>query len=283
MCGEPAHDTLGEHALTASILGIMTGLVLGLTGAGGGILAVPALVVGLGFNMTTATPVALIAVGSAALVGAIDGLHKHQVRYKAAFFMAFLGAIFSSAGVRLAHTLPETFLATLFSMIMLLIAVRMIRQGRGKTGSTHPDSNKPCRLNPATGRLQWTRRCALTLAGIGSVTGLFAGMLGVGGGFIIIPAFRRFTNIDIRSIISTSLMLIALVSLSAAAGTVVLHGVIIPSLGWVFIVSAIAGMAAGRSVAARIPARLLQQGFAALTFTVAVILLIRVWLPALID
>lgn len=266
---------------TASILGIVTGLVLGLTGAGGGILAVPALVVGLGFDMTTAAPVALIAVGAAALVGAIDGLHKHQVRYKAAFFMAFLGAIFSSAGVRLAHNLPETLLATLFSMIMILIAVRMIRQVQGKTGSTHNDIDKPCKLNPATGRLRWTRRCALALAGIGSVTGLFAGMLGVGGGFIIVPAFRRFTDIDMRSIISTSLMLIALVSLSAAAGTVILHGAVIPSLGWVFIASAIAGMAAGRSVAGRIPAQLLQLGFAALTFTVAAILLIRVWLPTL--
>lgn len=267
--------------LTASILGIVTGLVLGLTGAGGGILAVPALVIGLGFDMTTAAPVALIAVGTAALVGAIDGLHKHQVRYKAAFFMAFLGAIFSSAGVRLAHTLPETFLATLFSMIMILIAVRMIRQGRGKADSTDADSNKPCKLNPATGRLQWTRRCALTLAGIGSVTGVFAGMLGVGGGFIIVPAFRRFTDIGMRSIISTSLMLIALVSLSAAAGTVILHGVVVPPMGWVFIVAAIAGMAAGRSVAALISAQLLQQGFAVLTFTAAAILLTRVWLPIL--
>lgn len=267
--------------LTASILGIMTGLVLGLTGAGGGILAVPALVVGLGFDMTAAAPVALIAVGTAALVGAIDGLHKHQVRYKAAFFMAVLGAVFSGAGVRLAHSLSETFLATLFSMIMVLIAVRMVRQAQGRAGSAHDNLDKPCKLNPMTGRLQWTRQCALTLAGIGSVTGLLAGMLGVGGGFIIVPAFKRFTDIGMRSIISTSLMLIALVSLSAAAGTVFLHGAVIPPLGWVFIGSAIAGMVVGRVIAARIPAQLLQLGFAALTFSAAGLLMMRAWFPAL--
>lgn len=263
--------------VTAGFLGVVTGLVLGLTGAGGGILAVPALVVGLGFDMTAAAPIALIAVGLAALTGAVDGLHKHQVRYKAAIFMAISGAVFSNFGVRLAHTLSEEILATLFSTIMIVVAVRMARQTLQTSGHSHSNPNKPCKIDPQTGRLRWTRRCTFTLAGIGSVTGLFAGMLGVGGGFIIVPAFRRFTDIDMRSIISTSLMLIALVSLSAAAGTI-LHGAVIPALGWVFIVSAIAGMAGGRSVAARLPTLLLQRGFAALTFSVAGLLLARTWI-----
>ena len=63
------------------ILGALVGLLLGLTGAGGGILAIPALTLGVGWTLVEATPVALLAVGVAASVGAIDGLRKGLVRY----------------------------------------------------------------------------------------------------------------------------------------------------------------------------------------------------------
>src|SRR3546814_945555 len=84
--------------LLISFLGALIGLVMGMTGAGGGILAVPALVVGLGFSMTAATPVALMAVGISAMVGALDGLSKKIVRYKAAAQLAVLGSMLSHAG-----------------------------------------------------------------------------------------------------------------------------------------------------------------------------------------
>src|SRR3546814_4068765 len=87
--------------LLISFLGALIGLVMGMTGAGGGILAVPALVVGLGFSMTAATPVALMAVGISAMVGALDGLSKKIVRYKAAALMAVLGSMMSHAGIHL--------------------------------------------------------------------------------------------------------------------------------------------------------------------------------------
>lgn len=266
--------------LTASILGILTGLVLGLTGAGGGILAVPALVVGLEFDMTTAAPVALIAVGLAALVGAIDGLHKREVRYKAAVFMAIIGALCSSAGVQLAHAIPEHLLATVFAAVMVLVAVRMAQRARCPDTCTTRDNNKPCRINPQTGRLRWTPRCTGTLAAIGAVTGMFAGMLGVGGGFIIVPAFRRFTDISQRGIVATSLMLIALVSLSAATGSL-LHGVTVPTLGWVFVMAAVTGMVAGRRLAPRISEKGLLRGFSVLTLVAAAILLTKAWTSVL--
>lgn len=264
---------------TAGFLGVLIGLVLGLTGAGGGILAVPALVIGLGFDITTAAPIALIAVGLAALLGAADGLRKHQVRYKAAIFMAASGAVCSTVGIRLAHALPEVALITVFSGVMLLIAMRTARQALIGAHAHVPRTNKPCQLNPATGRLRWTRRCTATLAAIGAVTGIFAGMLGVGGGFIIVPALRRYTDINMHGIISTSLMLIALVSLSAATGAF-LHGITVPKIGWVFIMATITGMVAGRSISTRVPAQTLHIVFAALTVSVACILLWRAWMPA---
>src|SRR5207253_6030479 len=107
--------------LLATFFGVVMGLVLGLTGAGGGILAVPALVLGLGWSMTQAAPVALFAVGSAAAVGAIDGLRHGLVRYRAALLIALLGALFSPLGIYFAHRLPEKVLMILFSLLMVIV------------------------------------------------------------------------------------------------------------------------------------------------------------------
>src|SRR5476649_1142799 len=120
--------------LLAIVLGALMGLVIGLTGAGGGILGVPALVLGLGWTMTQAAPVALFAVGSAAAVGAIDGLRHGLVRYRAALLIALLGAVFSPVGIYFAHQMPEKILMILFSLLMVMVAWRMLRRERQEEG-----------------------------------------------------------------------------------------------------------------------------------------------------
>ncbi len=171
--------------LLASVFGVLMGLVLGLTGAGGGILAVPALVLGLGLSMTQAAPVALLAVGSAAAVGAIDGLRHGLVRYRAALLIALLGAVFSPVGIFFAHQLPERVLMVLFSGLMVMVAWRMLRRERHDDGpSDHGHANwgqKNCMLDQHTGRFSWTAKCTATLAALGAVTGVVSGLLGVGG------------------------------------------------------------------------------------------------------
>src|SRR3546814_11264920 len=100
--------------LIGGLLGLVIGAVLGLTGAGGGIFAVPALVFGLGMDIRAATPVALMAVGSAAMLGALQGLRQGLVRYKAAIVLAAAGTITAPLGVRLADWLPSRRLKLFF-------------------------------------------------------------------------------------------------------------------------------------------------------------------------
>ncbi len=261
--------------VAASIFfGISIGLVMGLTGAGGGILAVPALVLGLGLGMTQAMPVALMAVGFAAMLGALDGLRKGLVRYKAGMLMAAAGSAAAPLGVAIAHRVAPEFLMMLFSMVMLLVAARMLSQGL-KRGSKHapaPERDKPCMLNPETGKLRWTWPSASILAGVGTVSGLFAGMLGVGGGFVIVPAFRQFSNVGMHGVVATSLMIIALVSVSSVASALS-TGVAVPPIGWTFIAAAAGGMLAGRRLAPAIPEKGLQIGFGLITILVALLLL----------
>ena len=264
--------------LLACFFGVIMGLVLGLTGAGGGILAVPALVLGLGWSMTQAAPVALFAVGSAAAVGAIDGLRHGLVRYRAAMLIARLGAVLSPVGIYVAHRWSEKILMILFSLLMVLVAARMLRGERPQPGpSDHGAASwgqKNCMLDHKTGRLAWTARCTATLSALGAVTGLVSGLLGVGGGFLIVPAFKQLTDVQMRGIVATSLMVISLISLIGVVGA--FHaGVSIDRAGVVFIAASIIAKVLGRRLSARIPARALQVGFAAVCLGVAMFMWVR--------
>jgi uncharacterized membrane protein YfcA len=89
--------------LTALVLGGVVGLILALTGAGGGILAVPLLVFGAGATVAEAAPVGLMAVGMAATLGAVLGLRAGNVRYRAALLIAATGMLLSPAGLWIAR------------------------------------------------------------------------------------------------------------------------------------------------------------------------------------
>jgi uncharacterized membrane protein YfcA len=182
------------------ILGIVVGAVLGLTGAGGGILAAPALVAGMGWSMQQAAPVALIAVAGGAALGAVEGLRKGLVRYKAALVMVISGLPFVS---------------------------------------------------------------------IGAFTGFMTGLLGVGGGFVIVPMLRRFTNMSMHGIVATSLMVIALVGSGGVVAAVV-HGIVLPlQTTALFALATAIGMLLGRQLAAHTVERHIQLGFSLVLIVVA--------------
>lgn len=259
------------------IFGMLIGVVLGLTGAGGGILAIPALILVLGYNVTDAIPVALMAVAVAATLGAIDGLRKRQVRYRAALLMAGFGMVLAPVGIWISHRLPHDLLITLFSLMMMWVAWRMISQAKSDILlDSSPDYlEQNCMLNPSSGRLRWNAKCAATLAATGSVSGLFSGMLGVGGGFLITPALKQFSNVSMHGIVATSLMVVALISIVTAT-IAVLSGAHITSDGWLFVVCAAIGLSIGRLSAPHVSARRLQGGFGVVTAIVAAILLWQV-------
>ena len=257
------------------LLGVLVGLLLGLTGAGGGILAIPALTLGLGWTLLEATPVALLAVGMAAAVGALDGLRKGLVRYKAAGLMAGAGWLASPVGLYLAKLLPAAALMVLFGAIMMFVSGRMFRQAADGCSEIDAAHGKNCRINPDTGRLVWDTKCSTTLACIGAVSGLLTGLLGVGGGFLIVPAFRRFSDVPMHGIVATSLMVVALVSLGTLAH-LLYQGVSLSGEASVFIGATLAGMIAGRLIAPKVSGKRMQQGFAVVCAVVSVLMMAKV-------
>jgi hypothetical protein len=262
--------------MTNLVLGLIVGAILAFTGAGGGILAVPALVFGAHLGVAQAGPIGLLAVGMAAALGAVLGLKAKIVRYKAATLVAVTGMLLSPFGLWLAHRIDNRLLGVLFALVLLYVAQKTFRQAKGKQPAAvqECDRDLPCIRDAGTGRFIWTARCARALSLSGAIAGLLSGLLGVGGGFVMVPALRRFTDLDMQSTVATSLAVIALVSLtgvltSAAAGVMV-WAVAIP-----FSIGALVGMVGGRVVADRLHGPHLQIGFAAVSAAVAVGMIAR--------
>ncbi|WP_292936500.1 sulfite exporter TauE/SafE family protein [Noviherbaspirillum sp.] len=256
--------------MTSLVLGLIVGVILALTGAGGGILAVPLLMFGAHLGVADAGPIGLVAVGLAAALGAALGLKTGTVRYRAALLMAGFGIVFSPPGLWLARRIDNRWLAVLFAIVMLLVAVRTFRQAGGSPSSQRrdPELAPPCVRHQASGRFIWTSHCARSLALSGALAGLLSGLLGVGGGFVMVPALQRYTDLDMKSIVPTSLAVIALVSAMGVASSAI-AGHLNWSVALPFSVGGLVGMFAGRLAANRLAGPQMQKAFAFVSAVVA--------------
>jgi uncharacterized membrane protein YfcA len=273
--------------MLVAVLGAMVGVILALTGAGGGILAVPLLVFGVHLSMAKAGPIGLLAVGMAATLGTLLGLRAKIVRYKAAMLIALSGMLLAPLGLWLAQRLPNRPLSFLFALVLFWVAYRSWQQARGEQARgeqvhgegqvCHEAGDLPCRINPATGRFIWTFATARVFVAVGAVAGLLSGLLGVGGGFVLVPVMRRYTDLSMQSIVSTSMAVIALLS-----GFNVLASSLVGQLDWQigapFSLGAVLGMLGARWFGQRLAGAWLSRAFALVTAAVAIGLLVKVWL-----
>ncbi len=254
------------------LLGLLVGILMGLTGAGGGVLAVPGLMLVMDWNVVQAAPLAMFSVMLSATIGAVGALRQGLVRYKAAMLMAVAAIPFSSVGIRLAHWFSPVVLSGMFAVILLYIATRQMG-GCLRGGAAVMDGNDAalCHMDWQTGKLAWTWMTACIIAGIGAVTGFLTGLLGVGGAFFMVPMLRRLTDIPMQGVVATVLLVMSLVS----AGSLLLvgfHGISVPTeLALPFVLAAVVGMLVGRVLVKRLSARALQCSFGALVLVVGVV------------
>ncbi|HGM9946712.1 TPA: sulfite exporter TauE/SafE family protein [Providencia rettgeri] len=250
--------------------GLLIGCLLGLTGAGGGILAVPALMASQNWSVALAAPVGLLAVTIAAFIGVVQGLIKNNIRYKAAIWIALLSIPSAKYGVYLAHITPPVWLTLAFSFVMIYVGCRIFFNRADVQNDAH------CIINKDTGKFIWNTKTALILGCIGVVTGLLTGLLGVGGGFIIVPALRKFTNLNMKSIIATSLMVIFCIG-SISIFINVWNGFQYPKeISLVFIASCVIGLLIGRLITHYISNKAIQILFSSVVIFVALWLILSV-------
>jgi hypothetical protein len=250
---------------------------MGLTGAGGGILSVPLLVFVLHLPVAEAAPISLSAIALSAGIGALLGLKNKILRYKAAGFMAMFGLILSPMGLWASQRLPNAPLLILFGCTLFYVSIRLFRQAYKEIHGISDFEGKappPCLLDSSRGKLAWNIPCARALMFSGGLAGLLSGLLGVGGGFVIVPALKRYTDLPAQSIVATSLGVLAIISsggvmFSAASGNLDL------ALAAPFSFGALGGLLVGRAFGKKLSGPRLQQIFSIFTFAVAVSLALK--------
>jgi uncharacterized protein len=259
-----------------AILGLLVGFLLAMTGAGGAIISVPLLVFVVGLSVADAAPVALLAVCMSAAVGAILGLRSGVLRYKAAMVMSLTGLLLSPLGIWVAGQVPNRPLTVLFALVLAYVSVTMYRSAQQVLSGHEPEASvgPPCMLHEVRGKLTWTLPCFRSMVVSGGLAGFLSGLLGVGGGFVIVPALKRVTNLPARAIVATSLGVIALVSLGGAV-TAAMLGRMTWDVAIPFALGSLLGMLLGRQLAQRLSGPRLQQAFAFFAGGVAIVMFVN--------
>lgn len=256
------------------LFGAIVGLSLGLTGGGGAIFAVPLLVYGLGVPAREAVAVSLAAVGSTSLVGFLHRWKSGEVEIRTGLMFAGAGMLGAPFGAWLAGLLPETVLLLGFAGLMILVAVRLWQQASRPQSDPETCPNPEAQDGPtcqrdAAGRLILTSRCAILLLALGITTGVLSGLFGVGGGFVIVPALVLFSGMSMHRAVGTSLMVIALVSVSGITAQLMAGRTIPLELTALFVLGGVVGLFAGQQIGRRLPAPALQKVFVVAILAVA--------------
>lgn len=257
-------------------LGLAVGFLLALTGAGGAILSVPLLVFGVGLTLADAGPIALLAVCMSAAVGSALGFRAGILRYKAAMVMSVTGLVLSPVGIWLATQVPNRPLSALFAVVLFYVSITMFLKARRELMGLPTDQSEgpPCLLDESRGKLAWTLPCFRAMVVAGGLAGFLSGLLGVGGGFVIVPALKQVTNLPAKAIVATSLGVIACVSMGGAL-TAALVGRMQWEIALPFALGSLTGMMLGRQVTHHLNGLRLQQAFAIFAAAVAVLMMVK--------
>lgn len=269
--------------LLLAFTGVLIGLVLGLTGAGGSVMALPLLVTLLHMIPAQAAGFSLGAVALAAMTGVFLRRDKQQVLWAVALLLGLAGAVFAPLGSLLAQRLPADLLLWLFMVLVLLIAFRMWRQAgrspeetrilRAGSSSVVTAMAPACQLS-ASGSFEWRWPCILRMALVGALTGVLSGVFGVGGGFVIVPALVLFMGLPMVQAVATSLVVIGMVSTAGFAGFL-LQQSSLPTTILPLLAGSLAGMLLGTLLAPRLAGPGLQRFFVILMVLMAALMLLR--------
>jgi uncharacterized membrane protein YfcA len=232
-------------------VGVAIGGVLGLIGAGGAVVAVPAFIYLFGFSPLEATTASLAVVAVSAASGSVPRFRLGQVQLRQALLFWGLGIIGTFAGARLATVLPEPVIVAGFAVVMLGAAVAMWR----KSSAVEPNGERQA--------ARWL--LPVVAMGIGLLTGIF----GVGGGFLIVPALVLVFGFPFGVATGTSLVVVALNSLTALGFKYDTWDQIPWQIPLLVIVGGLVGSVVASSLNTGLSQRLLERAFAVLLVVLA--------------
>ncbi len=235
------------------ILSAVIGLSLGLIGGGGSILTVPILVYFLGVETHEAVGMSLAIVGATSLFGAFLHHRKGTVNFSSGMLFGVSGIFGAVLGSPLTRLFSPNVLLLIFAALMFVVAFSMLWRKR------HAENEKVYEAN----------RTKAILAGFG--VGILTGFLGVGGGFLIVPALIFFGGLPMKEAIGTSLLVIALNCFAGILGHLS-YGLFDLQITFFVTILAVGGAIFGTILSHNISVSSLQKSFAFLVLAVAVFL-----------
>ncbi|NOZ37444.1 MAG: sulfite exporter TauE/SafE family protein [Gammaproteobacteria bacterium] len=253
-------------SITVIFAGLITGMLLGVFGSGGSIITVPALLYLLHIEPKSAIAMSLGIVSVTATITALQHWRKGNVNFKVTAIFGLFGVIGSFAGAKLGLITPVVIQLSAFALVMYAAAWRML-----KPIAQHKSVGAAC-TECADGHCNNIDYRHIALHGV--AVGLLSGVVGVGGGFLIVPALVLLSGLPMKQAVGTSLSIVALQSFSGFAGYA--GAVEIDySLMAIFTSIAITGSVVGSMLAHRLPADLLKRGFGFFLVLVASYILIE--------
>lgn len=238
--------------------GTLIGIVLGLVGGGGSILAVPLLIYFVGIGDThLAIGTAAVAVAANAAAGLAGHARAGTVKWRCAIVFVVAGVVGAAIGAELGKAFDGKRLLTLFGLLMIGVGLSMLRKRRTADA---PD----VRLTRESASILLPR-----LVPIGLVVGLAAGFFGIGGGFLIVPGLVAATAMPLTYAVGTSLVVVTALGLTTA-GSYATSGLVDWGLTALLVAGGVVGTLIGMWLGRRLAARkgLLERLFAIVVIAV---------------
>ena len=237
------------------VLGFGIGLSLGLLGGGGSILTVPALVYLVGQTPQAAVTTSLAIVGTNSLMGAMFHRSQGTLNWKVALTFGSAGMLVSYLSANLSKNLSSYVLLMVFALLMLIIGVMLFFRHADGIVTSQSEKSK-----------------TVVLAS-GAAVGLLTGVLGVGGGFLVVPALVMLVGLPVQVAVGTSLIVIAMNSVAGFIGHMGSSSLDLAMI-LIFTSSGLIGTLAGTKLSSRISSSRLQKVFAIFVFILALFLLL---------
>jgi uncharacterized membrane protein YfcA len=249
---------MSATALVAAVLGLVVGCVIGGLGGGGGVLTVPALVYVLGQSAHAATTGSVLIVGVTSLVGAIARVRERGVDWRTGIGFGVVGIPAAYLGTLANRHVDQSVLLIAFALLTLFAAAAMLWRGR----ECPETPSEPGGAGTAVAvRNQTAAGLATKIVVCGVAVGFLTGFLGVGGGFLVVPALVIVLRMPMSLAIGTSLFIIVLNAVSSAlarATDLHLHWEVIAP----FTVAAIVASLVAKRVSSRLSGTTLTRAFA---------------------
>jgi uncharacterized membrane protein YfcA len=244
--------------ILAAFLAVLIGLSLGLMGGGGSILTVPILVYILDMDAKLAIALSLAIVGVTALIGSASHFKAGNINLRIAAVFTPVAMAGTFLGAKLSAYISGSTQLLIFAIVMIIAAYFMFK---GRSGGEDEDHSGE-KLN------------YLLIVGEGLFVGVLTGIVGVGGGFMIVPALVLLGKVPMKEAIGTSLLIIAFKSFAGFAGYV--GQVEIP---WAFLgqftIATTAGILIGSYLVKFVPQDKLKKGFAIFLVVMGVFILYK--------